>query len=188
MADASAVDMVKEYRFVQWQRIRSVAKPIIAAVSGYCLGGANELAMACDLIVASESALFGQPEINIGVIPGAGGTQRLTRAAGKSVSMEVILTGRTISADRANELGLVSKVVPGELYLDEALRLARVIAEKPPVAVRTAKQAILQAFETPLEAGLEFERRAFYLLFASEDKTEGIRAFLEKRPPKWRGR
>ncbi|MFQ5790711.1 MAG: enoyl-CoA hydratase-related protein [Acidobacteriota bacterium] len=188
MADATAVDMVKEYRFVQWQRIRSVATPIIAAVSGYCLGGANELAMACDLIIASESALFGQPEINIGVIPGAGGTQRLTRAAGKSVSMELILTGRAISAHRAHELGLVSRVVPDELYLDEALRLAREIAEKPPVAVRMAKQAILQAFETALEAGLEFERRAFHLLFASEDKTEGIRAFLEKRPPQWLGR
>lgn len=188
MVDATAVDMVKEYRFVQWQRIRSVAKPIIAAVSGYCLGGANELAMACDLIVASESALFGQPEINIGLIPGAGGTQRLTRAVGKSVSMELILTGRTIAAQRAHELGLVSRVVPDELYLDEALRLAREIAQKPPVAVRMAKQAILQAFETSLEAGLEFERRAFYLLFASEDKTEGIRAFLEKRRPHWRGR
>ncbi|MFQ5946381.1 MAG: enoyl-CoA hydratase-related protein, partial [Anaerolineae bacterium] len=143
MADATAVDMLKEYRFVQWQRIRSVAKPIIAAVSGYCLGGANELAMACDLIVASESALFGQPEINIGLIPGAGGTQRLTRGAGKSVSMELILTGRAISAHRAYELGLVARVVPSELYLDEALRVAREIAEKPPVAVRMAKQAIL---------------------------------------------
>ncbi|MFQ5946742.1 MAG: enoyl-CoA hydratase-related protein, partial [Anaerolineae bacterium] len=182
------VDMLKEYRFVQWQRIRSVAKPIIAAVSGYCLGGANELAMACDLIVASESALFGQPEISIGLIPGAGGTQRLTRAAGKSVSMELILTGRAISAHRAYEMGLVARVVPVEIYLDEALRLAREIAERPPHAVRMAKQAILQAFETPLEAGLEFERRAFYLLFASEDKTEGIRAFLEKRRPQWLGR
>ena len=186
--DATPADMVRAYRFQQWERIRRIGKPVIAAVSGYALGGGCELAMLCDIIVASETARFGQPEIRLGLIPGAGGTQRLTRAIGKSRAMELILTGRSITAAEAYALGLVSRVVPVELYLDEAKALAREIAAQPPIAVRMAKEAVLQAFETPLGGGLEFERRCFHLLFGTEDKREGIRAFLEKRPAHFTGR
>ncbi len=188
MVDATAADMIRSYRFQQWQRIRRVATPLIAAVSGFALGGGCELAMACDIIIASESARFGQPEIRLGLMPGAGGTQRLTRAVGKSKAMEMVLTGRPITAQEAWDAGLVLRVVPTELVLDEAKRLAREIAEQAPVAVRLAKEAVLQAFETSLEAGLEFERRCFHTLFSTEDKREGIRAFLEKRPPQFSGR
>ena len=187
-ADATSVDMVRSYRFQQWERVRRLTKPLVAAVSGYALGGGCELAMACDIIIASETAQFGQPEIRLGLIPGAGGTQRLTRAIGKSRAMELILTGRTITAHEAYAFGLVSRVVPKELYLEEAKRLAREIAAMPPIAVRMAKEAVLQAFETTLAGGLEFERKGFHLLFDSEDKKEGIRAFLEKRPPEFLGR
>ena len=186
--DAGVADMVRAYRFQQWERIRRIGKPVIAAVSGYALGGGCELAMLCDIIVASETARFGQPEIRLGLIPGAGGTQRLTRAIGKSRAMELILTGRSITAAEACALGLVSRVVPVELYLDEAKALAREIAAQPSIAVRMAKEAVLQAFETPLAGGLEFERRCFHLLFGTEDKREGIRAFLEKRPAHFTGR
>ncbi len=188
MADATVADMIRSYRFQQWQRIRRVATPVIAAVSGFALGGGCELAMTCDIIIASESARFGQPEIRLGLMPGAGGTQRLTRALGKSRAMEMVLTGRPITAQEACAAGLVLRVVPVELCLDEAKRLAREIAGQAPVAVRLAKEAVLQAFETPLEAGLEFERRCFHSLFGTEDKREGIRAFLEKRPPQFSGR
>jgi enoyl-CoA hydratase len=187
-ADASIADVVRAYRFHQWDRIRRIGKPVIAAVSGYALGGGCELAMLCDVIIASETARFGQPEIRLGLIPGAGGTQRLTRAIGKSRAMEMILTGQSITAAEAFALGLVSRVVPVELYLDEAKALAREIAAQPPIAVRMAKEAVLQAFETSLGAGLEFERRCFHLLFGTEDKREGIRAFLEKRPAHFTGR
>ena len=179
---------MRSYRFQQWDRIRRVGTPIIAAVSGYALGGGCELAMACDIIIASETARFGQPEIRLGLMPGAGGTQRLTRAIGKSRAMELILTGRTLTAQDACALGLVARVVPVEVCLDEARRLAREIAAQPPVAVRLAKEAVLQAFETTLSGGLEFERTCFHLLFGSEDKREGIHAFLEKRPPNFTGR
>lgn len=188
MADASAVEMLRSDNIARWDRIRKIKKPVIAAVSGYCLGGGCELAMACDLIVASESAQFGQPEINIGVIPGAGGTQRLTRAIGKSKAMEMILTGRYLTAREAEQLGLVARVTPIEVYLDEALKLANEIAARPPIAVRFAKEAINKAFETSLSDGLEFERRLFYFLFATEDQKEGMRAFVEKRKPEWRGK
>jgi enoyl-CoA hydratase len=188
MVDATAADMIRSYRFQQWQRIRRVATPIIAAVSGFALGGGCELAMACDIIIASESARFGQPEIRLGLMPGAGGTQRLTRALGKSRAMEMVLTGRPITAREACDAGLALRVVPVELCLDEAKGLAREIAGQAPVAVRLAKEAVLQSFETPLEAGLEFERRCFHSLFSTEDKREGIRAFLEKRPPQFSGR
>ena len=188
MADATTADMIRSYRFQQWQRIRRVATPIIAAVSGFALGGGCELAMACDIIIASESARFGQPEIRLGLMPGAGGTQRLTRAVGKSRAMEMVLTGRPITAQEACDAGLVLRVVPVELCLDEAKRLAREIADQPPVAVRLAKESVLQAFETPLEAGLDYERRSFHSLFSTEDKREGIRAFLEKRRPQFTGR
>ncbi len=186
--DATPVTMLTGYRFQQWERIRHLSKPLIAAVRGYALGGGCELAMLCDMIVAGESARFGQPEINIGLIPGAGGTQRLTRAVGKARAMEIVLTGRHVPAAEAYAMGLVTRVVPDEVVLDEARRLAHLIASKPPVAVRLAKEAVLKAFDTTLEVGLEHERRLFYLLFATDDKTEGVRAFLEKRPPSFRGR
>jgi enoyl-CoA hydratase len=175
MAEASAVEMLLRDHIARWDRIQRIRKPIIAAVSGWCLGGGCELAMACDIIIASETAVFGQPEINIGVMPGAGGTQRLTRAIGKSKAMEMILTGRYMSAREAEAAGLVSRVVPVEVYLEEAIRLAKEIAARPPIAVRLAKEAVNKAFETSLRDGLEYERRLFYLLFATEDQKEGMR-------------
>ena len=188
MAEDSAVDMLLLDQFQKWDQIKRLKKPLIAAVSGYALGGGCELAMLCDIIIASETAQFGQPEIKIGVIPGAGGTQRLVRIIGKSRAMEHILTGRFFSAQQAYEWGLVSRVVPVELYLEEALRLAEEIASMPPIAVQLAKQSILKSYEMSLEEGLHFERRNFYLLFATEDQKEGMRAFSEKRPPRWKGR
>ncbi|HLA24906.1 MAG TPA: enoyl-CoA hydratase-related protein [bacterium] len=188
MAGASAPEMLAGYRFQQWERIRKVTVPLIAAVNGIALGGGCELAMLCDMIVAAETAQFGQPEINLGIMPGAGGTQRLTRAIGKVRAMEMVLTGRPIPARQAEALGLVTKVVPAEAVLDEAVALAKEIAAKPPIAVRLAKEAVLKAFDTTVEGGLDYERKAFYLLFATEDRTEGIQAFLEKRKPVFRGR
>lgn len=187
-AGATAVGMLAGYRFQQWERIARLRTPLIAAVHGYALGGGCELAMLCDMIVAAEDAQFGQPEISLGLMPGAGGTQRLTRAVGKARAMELILTGRRFSARQAEAWGLVTRVVPPEAVLDEALRLAREIAARPPVAVRLAKQAVLRAFDTHLEAGLDYERQCFYLLFATDDAAEGVRAFLEKRPPRFTGR
>jgi enoyl-CoA hydratase len=188
MTDKHAVDIALERRFLLWDRIRRISKPMMAAVSGYCVGGGNELAMNCDLIVASETARFGQPEINIGVIPGAGGTQRLTRLIGKHRAMELILTGRIITANEAEKIGLVNRVVPVEVMMEETKRLAREIATKAPAALRLAKEAIVKAQETTLETGLEFERESFYVLFATEDKAEGMRAFKEKRQPVFRGK
>ena len=188
MAGASASEMLAGYRFQQWERIRKVTMPLIAAVNGIALGGGCELAMLCDMIVAAETAQFGQPEINLGIMPGAGGTQRLTRAIGKARAMEMVLTGRPISARQAEALGLVTRVVPAEAVLDEAIALAKEIAAKPPVAVRLAKEAVLKAFDTTVEGGLDYERKAFFLIFATEDRTEGIQAFLEKRKPVFRGR
>ena len=186
MAGASAIDMLLRDQFARWDRIRKVKKPIIAAVSGFALGGGCELAMTCDMIIASETAKFGQPEINIGVIPGAGGTQRLTRAVGKVKAMEMVLTGRMISADEALRWGLINKVVPVEQYLEEAKAWAKEIASKPPIAVKLGKESVLKAFDTTIEGGLEFERKNFYLLFASEDQKEGMKAFAEKRKPEWK--
>jgi enoyl-CoA hydratase len=188
MADASAVEMLKRNQFARWERIRKVRKPLIAAVSGYALGGGCELAMMCDMIVASESARFGQPEILIGIIPGAGGTQRLTRAVGKALAMEMVLTGRQITAREAHAAGLVNRVVPTELYLESAMQLAKEVAARPPLAVMLGKDAVLKSFDMTLDAGLEAERRNFYLLFATEDMREGMAAFLEKRPPHWQGK
>ena len=188
MAGASAPEMLAGYRFQQWERIRKVTTPLIAAVNGFALGGGCELAMLCDMIVAAETAQFGQPEINLGIMPGAGGTQRLTRAIGKSRAMEMVLTGRPISARQAEACGLVSRVVPAETVLDEAKRLAQEVAAKGAVAVRLAKEAVLKAFDTHLEGGLDYERKCFYLLFATEDRSEGIAAFLEKRRPAFKGR
>jgi enoyl-CoA hydratase len=172
----------------QWDVIRGLRTPLVAAVSGYCLGGGCELAMACDLIVASETATFGQPEINLGVLPGAGGTQRLTLAVGKSLAMDVILTGRFLRADEALRAGLVARVVAREAWLEEAKRVGREIAAKSPIALRLAKEAVEQAFEAPLSVGIEYERRAFYLARASEDAGEGLNAFVEKRKPDFTGR
>ena len=187
MADASSVDMLKRNTLARYDAVRRIAKPIIAAVSGWALGGGCELAMACDMIVASETARFGQPEINIGIMPGAGGTQRLTRALGKARAMELILTGDYLSAHEAHARGLVNRVAPPELYLEEAQKLARRIAAQPPVAVRLAKDAVLKAQDLSIEEGLDYERRLFYLLFATEDQKEGMAAFIEKRPPTWKG-
>ena len=188
MATATPVEMLRTNRIAQWDRVRRISKPVIAAVSGWCLGGGCELAMALDLILAGESARFGQPEINIGVIPGAGGTQRLTRAIGKSRAMEMILTGEPIDAREAHRLGLVSRVVPDELLVEDALALAATIATKSPIALRVAKEAVNAAYEMSLTDALAHERRLFYLLFASEDQKEGMAAFLEKRDPDFTGR
>src|SRR5579885_900304 len=170
MSGEGTVSIMLKDRFATWDRIRNVKKPIVAAVSGYALGGGCELAMSCDIIVASETAQFGQPEINIGVIPGAGGTQRLTRLVGKHKAMEMILTGRPISAKEALEIGMINKVAPIELFLDEAKAVAKEIAKKSPVAVRLAKEAVLKTYDTSITEGLQFERKNFYMLFSSEDQ------------------
>jgi enoyl-CoA hydratase len=188
LAESTPISLYQDRRIDQWDAIRGLRTPLVAAVSGYCLGGGCELAMACDLIVASESAQFGQPEINLGVLPGAGGTQRLTRAVGKAVAMDMILTGRMLSAAEALDFGLVARVVAREAWLEEARRVAREIAAKSPIAVRLAKEAVDRAFEAPLSVGLEFERRAFYLARASDDASEGLTAFTEKRAPDFKGR
>ena len=188
MAEAGVVDQIRRDMFATWDRVRKVKKPIIAAVSGFPLGGGCETAMMCDMIVASETAQFGQPEINIGVMPGAGGSQRLAQAIGKARTMELVLTGRFFSAAEAHAWGLVNRVVPVEAYLDEAIRLARDVASKPPIAVQLAKQAVNSVFDDYLDRGLLTERRLFYLLFGTDDQTEGMRAFLDKRVPVWKGR
>jgi enoyl-CoA hydratase len=188
LAAGTPISLYENRRIEQWDKIRALRTPVVAAVSGFCLGGGCELAMLCDLIVASETAKFGQPEINLGVLPGAGGTQRLTRAVGKAIAMDMILTGRMIGAREALGLGLVARVVAREAWLDEAKRVAGEIAAKGPIAARLAKEAVDQAFEVPLSAGVEFERRAFYLARASEDATEGLTAFIEKRAPDFKGR
>jgi enoyl-CoA hydratase len=185
MSDAGSMDMLERDQFARWERIRAIKKPIIGAISGFALGGGCELAMNCDMLIASETAQFGQPEINIGVMPGAGGTQRLTRAIGKVRAMEIALTGRMISAREAWRAGLINRVVPVESYLHEAIALASEIAGKAPIAVKLIKESVLKSFSTTLEGGLEFERKNFYLLFASEDQKEGMNAFIEKRKPTW---
>lgn len=187
MSDQSAIDMLKVDQFSTWEQIRRLKKPLIAAVSGFVLGGGNELVMHCDMVIASETARFGQPEILLGIMPGAGGTQRLTRQIGKVNAMEMVLTGKPISAARAYELGLVNKVVPIEIYLEEALKLASDLAAKAPLAVRLAKEAVLKAQDFGLSDGLEFERKNFYLLFATQDQKEGMDAFAHKRPPNFQG-
>jgi enoyl-CoA hydratase len=183
VAEMKLSDMVGVF-----ERIRSIRKPVVAAVSGWALGGGCELAMSCDLVVASETAKFGQPEITIGVIPGAGGTQRLTHAVGKAIAMEMVLNNRTLSAGEALGYGLVNRVVPPERTLEEALRLAESIAAQAPLAVQAGKKMVNLAFEQPLGAALEAERQAFYDLFASADQKEGMQAFIEKRKPNWQGK
>jgi enoyl-CoA hydratase len=188
LARSSAIDLYYQRRIERWDAIRGLWTPLVAAVSGYCLGGGCELAMACDLIVASESSKFGQPETGVGVIPGAGGTQRLTRAVGKSLAMDVILSGRFLTAQEALAAGLVARVVGDGEWLEEAKRVAGDIASKAPVATRLAKEGVDRAYEAPLDLGLEHERRLLYLAFASDDAKEGLTAFMEKRKPDFRGR
>jgi len=188
MADASMAEMYYRNQFARWDQLWAVQKPIVAAVSGYAIGGGCELVMSCDIIIASETARFGQPETGIGVIPGAGGTQRVTRAIGKARAMDLILTGRMITAQEALEAGLVSRVVPLENYYDEALGVCRELAKRPPLALRLAKEAILRAHAGSLRDGLDYERKLFYTLFATDDQKEGMRAFIEKRPPVYVGR
>ena len=188
MADATPVTLSVANNFARWERLRRIRNPLVAAVRGFALGGGCELAMACDMVVAADDAVFGQPEIKIGIMPGAGGTQRMTRALGKAKAMELILTGRNLTADEAHARGLVSQVVAREETLPAALSLAAEVAQMPPLAVRAAKEAVNRAYELSLEAGLEFERRNFFMLFASDDQKEGMRAFIEKRKPSWTGR
>lgn len=188
MANRTAIDMLNIDQFSTWDQIKKTKKPIIAAVSGFALGGGCELAMTCDMIVASETAQFGQPEIKIGTMPGAGGTQRLSRSVGKQWAMEMVLTGQFMSAEKAYHAGLVNRVVPVELYLSETFKLARQVAAMSPVSVQLAKEAVLQAFNTTLDEGLLLERKNFYLTFASEDQKEGMQAFVEKRTPDFKGR
>jgi enoyl-CoA hydratase len=188
MSDETTVSIMLKDRFATWDRIKNIKKPIIAAVSGFALGGGCELMMMCDIIIASETAQFGQPEINLGVIPGAGGTQRMTRVLGKYKAMELILTGRPLTAREALEMGLVNKVAPVELYLEEAKAMAKEIAAKSPIAVKLAKEAVLKSFDGPLQEGLQFERKNFYMLFSSEDQKEGMKAFMEKRKATFTGK
>jgi enoyl-CoA hydratase len=188
MAEKSTIEMYERDQFAVWDRIALAKKPIIAAVSGFALGGGCELMMMCDIVVASETAQFGQPEINLGVIPGAGGTQRFTRAVGKALAMDVILSGRFLSAAEALEHGLVSRVVPPEHYYTEALKLAHEMCRKGPVALKLGKEAVNKAFEMTLTEGIQHERKLFYTLFATDDQKEGMRAFVEKRKPDFKGR
>lgn len=188
MVDASYVEMVMQERVAIWDRIRKIRKPVIAAVSGWALGGGCEFVLSCDMVVASESARFGQPEITIGVIPGAGGTQRLARLIGKHLAMEMVINNRTLTASEAHHFGLVNRIVPVEGYLDAAVAFAEEIASRAPLAVRMAKDAVNAAFETTLTEGLNVEKRDFYQLFATEDQKEGMTAFIEKRKPNWKGK
>jgi enoyl-CoA hydratase len=188
MSNIGTIDALKRGNLDYFDNIRKITKPIIAAIVGYCLGGGLELAMACDILIAGENSKLGQPEINIGIMPGAGGTQRLTRAVGKYKAMDMILSGRLIGAKEAHDSGLVSRVVPDESVLIEAKRLASEIGSKSPLATRVAKDCVLKAFDTTLKEGLEFERRNFYLLLGSEDKEEGMKAFTEKRKASFKGK
>jgi enoyl-CoA hydratase len=188
MADKTIQQMMDSDHLAVFGRIRTIQKPVIAAVSGWALGGGCEVALSCDMIVASESARFGQPEINIGVIPGAGGTQRLTRAVGKAIAMEMILNDRRLTAQEAYQFGMVNRVVPVEGYLEAALKLAEEIALHAPIAVREAKKMINQSYERFLVDGLATEKQVFYNLFATEDQKEGMKAFTEKRRPEWKGK
>jgi enoyl-CoA hydratase/carnithine racemase len=188
MAERSFAEALRHPAASFWRRLAAIKTPMVAAVSGYALGGGCELALACDMIVAAESAKFGQPEINLGIIPGGGGTQRLARVLGKQRAMEYVLTGRRFDAAEGQAMGLVNEVVADEAWLEEAMALARSVAEQPPIASRLAKQAVLAAEETALSAGLENERRLYELAMATEDRVEGMNAFLEKRPPNFEGR
>jgi len=189
MSTLSPIEAIEKSPLAVWERMmENIRKPIIAAVQGYAVGGGCELALSCDMIIASEDAMFGQPEINLGLMPGAGGTQRLARLLGKQKAMEICLTGRFITAKEAYEFGIVNKVVPREILMQEALKLAKEIASKAPIAVSFIKDSIRKAFETNLKEGLEYERKLFYLLLSTEDAREGMKAFIEKRKPVFKGR
>lgn len=188
MADQSYVEMLTSGHVEIWDRIRNVKKPVIAAVSGWALGGGCEFVLSCDMVIASESAKFGQPEITIGVIPGAGGTQRLARLLGKQLAMEMVINNRTLTATEALQFGLVNRVVPVDGYLESAIAFAEEIASRAPIAVRMAKDSVNAAFETTLTEGLKVEKRNFYPLFATEDQKEGMKAFVEKRKAEWKGK
>ena len=188
MAACDLVGILNDPRVAHWQRIAAFSKPLIAAVNGYALGGGCELVMCADIVIAGEDARFGQPEINLGIIPGAGGTQRLLRAVGKPLAMQMVLTGEAISARHALQAGLVSEITQPELTVERATQVARSIAAKAPLAVRLAKEALLKAGDTDLASGLRFERHAFTLLAGTADRDEGIRAFQEKRPAQFKGR
>ncbi|MBC7712540.1 MAG: enoyl-CoA hydratase/isomerase family protein [Rhizobacter sp.] len=187
MATATPIDNINENRFRTWEMLKLITKPIIAAVNGFALGGGCELAMSCDLIIAGDDAKFSQPEIKIGTIPGAGGTQRLTRAIGKSKAMLMVLTGDMIDADTAYDWGLVAKVVPAQTVMQETFEIAKTISNRAPIAVRLAKEAVNKSFEMTLKDGMDFERRNFYLTFSSMDQKEGMKAFMEKRDPDYKG-
>jgi enoyl-CoA hydratase/carnithine racemase len=188
MSERSFAEALRHPAASFWRRLAAIKTPMIAAVSGYALGGGCELALACDMIVAARGATFGQPEINLGIIPGGGGTQRLARVLGKQRAMEYVLTGKRFDAETARQLGLVNKVTADDAWLEEAMALAHSVAEQPPIAARLAKQAVIAAEETALSAGLENERRLYELAMATEDRVEGMRAFLEKREPKFEGK
>lgn len=188
MAELTLAEIKMKNQFLVWDLIPRFTKPLIAAVQGYALGGGCELAMSCDMVIAGEGAVFGQPEINLGLIPGAGGTQRLTKILGKARAMAFLLTGEPIPARLAYEWGLVTKVVPDELVMTEALRLAKKISSKSPIAITLIKEAVYKALDTPTQVGMDFERNAFYMCFGTEDSREGMRAFLEKRKPNFQGR
>lgn len=181
-------EIKQKNQFLPWDQITRFSKPLIAAVQGYALGGGCELAMSCDMIIASEQAVFGQPEVNLGIMPGAGGTQRLTKALGKARAFELLLTGSYFSAQEAYDRGLITKMVPHELVLEEAKRLAARIAQQPPIAVTLIKESIYKALDTPTQQGMDFERNAFYMCFGTEDRLEGMKAFQEKRKPQFKGR
>ena len=188
LSERSFADALSHPSASFWRRVAAIKTPLVAAVSGFALGGGCELALACDMIVASDTARFGQPEITLGIIPGGGGTQRLARVLGKQLAMEYVITGRQFDADMAHEMGLVNKVAKKNRWLEEAMELAHTVAERPPIAVRLGKQAVLAAEETALSAGLENERRLYEIAMATEDRVEGMQAFLEKREPKFEGR
>jgi enoyl-CoA hydratase len=188
MADRGPFDERLQERLAYRDRINKISKPVIAAVSGFALGGGCELAMSCDIVVAAENARFGQPEINLGIIPGSGATQRLPRLVGKHRAMEMMLTGEFMSAADAERFGLVNRVVPLEMLMEEAKGIASKIAARPALAVKAAKEAVLKSANLSLDEGLDFERKAFWLLFASEDRSEGMKAFLEKRKPQFKGK
>jgi len=188
LVDLSLVDVVQRDAAEAWERLRQIRKPIVAAVSGFAVGIACELMMACDIVIAAETARFAHPEVNVGVIPGGGATQRLTRAVGKAVAMDVVLTGRTLSAREALQMGLVSRVVPREHFFTEALKVGRELCTRPPLALRLAKEAVLKAQELALGEGLAYERRLHAMLYGSNDQREGMRAYLEQRRPVFLGR